>query len=91
MYSGRLNSAGTPLTFIPFRGHTMPPGKVGKQCFSQWFPCDFTVDGVAYHTAEQYMMAQKALLFEAQEVCIWRGENLPGFAIMTARDELLKQ
>ena len=30
---------------------------------SQWEPCVFTVDGVEYNCAEQYMMAQKALLF----------------------------
>ncbi len=36
---------------------------VSKACFSQWWDCKFTVDGVEYHTAEQYMMAQKALLF----------------------------
>lgn len=32
--------------------------------FSQWYPCDFEVDGVLYCCAEQYMMAMKALLFE---------------------------
>lgn len=31
--------------------------------FSQWHGCTFTVDGVAYNCAEQYMMAQKATLF----------------------------
>ena len=31
--------------------------------FSQWHPCKFTVNGVEYCSAEQYMMAQKALLF----------------------------
>lgn len=61
-------NAGVPMTFIPFWGHTMKPGKMGKQCFSQWFPCDFEVDGVNYHTSEQYMMSQKALLFGDQEV-----------------------
>lgn len=30
---------------------------------SQWAPSEFTIDGVIYNTAEQYMMAQKALLF----------------------------
>lgn len=58
---------GKPMTFLPFWGHTGKPGKIGKHCFSQWFPCEFTVDGVPYHTSEQYMMAQKALLFQDQE------------------------
>lgn len=30
---------------------------------SQWHPSDFTVDGVAYTCAEQFMMAEKARLF----------------------------
>ena len=32
--------------------------------FSQWHPCSIEIDGVIYNCAEQYMMAQKALLFE---------------------------
>lgn len=28
--------------------------------FSQWYPCTFTVDGITYSSAEQYMMHQKA-------------------------------
>lgn len=32
--------------------------------FSQWHRCSFTVDGVTYNCAEQYMMHQKALFFE---------------------------
>jgi ribA/ribD-fused uncharacterized protein len=31
--------------------------------FSQWHPSEFTVNGVTYNCAEQYMMHQKALLF----------------------------
>lgn len=32
--------------------------------FSQWFPSKFTIGGVEYNCAEQYMMAQKALMFD---------------------------
>jgi ribA/ribD-fused uncharacterized protein len=32
--------------------------------FSQWYPSMFEVDGISYCTAEQYMMAEKARLFE---------------------------
>lgn len=32
--------------------------------FSQWYPSPFTVDGVGYNCAEQYMMAKKALVFQ---------------------------
>lgn len=31
--------------------------------FSQWYDCQFRVDGVVYNCTEQYMMAQKALYF----------------------------
>jgi|TARA_R110000782_G_C14785211_1_gene410385 ribA/ribD-fused uncharacterized protein len=31
--------------------------------YSQWCPSIFEIDGVVYNTAEQYMMAKKALLF----------------------------
>jgi ribA/ribD-fused uncharacterized protein len=31
--------------------------------YSQWCPSVFVIDGVEYNTAEQYMMAKKALLF----------------------------
>jgi len=31
--------------------------------YSQWFPSKFVIDGILYNTAEQYMMAKKALLF----------------------------
>lgn len=32
--------------------------------FSQWFPSKFVVDNIEYNCAEQYMMAQKALMFD---------------------------
>lgn len=35
----------------------------GAGPFSQWFKCEFDVDGQQYVTAEQYMMAEKARLF----------------------------
>lgn len=52
------------IKYIFFWGHRpSADGSITKSCFSQWFACRFTVDGVEYSTAEQYMMAQKALLF----------------------------
>ena len=63
----RRYNAGEAMTFLLFWGHTSKPGKIKKACLSQWYPCDFAVDGVRYHTTEQYMMAQKALLFEDSE------------------------
>lgn len=33
-----------------------------------WYPCGFIKDGISYVHTEQYMMAQKALLFDDQEI-----------------------
>ncbi|MFD3685322.1 NADAR family protein [Nocardiopsis sp. NPDC058631] len=50
--------------YLCFWGHRPPAaGGVSASCLSQWWPADFTVDGVAYRTAEHYMMAGKARLF----------------------------
>ncbi len=53
-----------PLKFIFFWGHSEHSGNITKACLSQWYPCEFIKDDVVYSTAEQYMMAQKALLFQ---------------------------
>ena len=42
-------------------------GAVGPGCFSQWQSAPFTVDGARYVSAEQYMMAEKARLFDDAE------------------------
>ena len=64
---GFLRDGGQP-DFLTFWGHRPPPsGGVGKGCFSQWWPVTFTVDGVTYQSAEHYMMAAKALLFDDAE------------------------
>ena len=55
-------NAGEQLNIIAFWGHTPNPKKMTKACFSQWYDCWFEVNGVQYHTTEQYMMAQKAAL-----------------------------
>lgn len=56
------------LKYIFFWGHTQKGDEITKSCFSQWYPCSFVADGVTYNTAEQYMMAQKALLFQDEKV-----------------------
>ena len=60
--------AGERLKYVLFWKHTEPDGPVTKACFSQWYPSVFTADGVTCQSAEQYMMARKALLFEDQEM-----------------------
>ena len=55
--------------FFFFWGHTQKnEGLIDKSCFSQWFPSPFTVDGVIYLTAEHWMMAKKAELFNDIEI-----------------------
>lgn len=56
---------GTPVEYLFFWGHTPKrEDVVDNSCLSQWFPAPFVVDGVSYSTAEHWMMAQKALLFD---------------------------
>jgi len=55
-------------TIIYFWGHTPNPKKMTAACLSQWYDCYFEVEGVQYHTTEQYMMASKARLFKDDEV-----------------------
>lgn len=51
------------IEIIYFWGHTPNPKKITKSCFSQWYDVYFEIDGIQYHTTEQYMMASKARLF----------------------------
>ena len=55
------------LEFLFFWGHTVKE-KITKACFSQWFPYEFEEDGIFYKTAEHYMMAGKAKLFDDNEI-----------------------
>ena len=41
---------------------------IDESCLGQWQPSPFSVDGDKYSCAEQYMMAEKARLFEDEEV-----------------------
>ncbi|MGZ0041432.1 NADAR family protein [Paenibacillus ottowii] len=38
--------------------------------FSQWYPCEFVVDGLEFNCAEQYMMLKKAQLFGDEEAAL---------------------
>jgi ribA/ribD-fused uncharacterized protein len=59
-----LIRAGESAEYLMFWGHRAPDtGAVGRSCLSQWWPATFTVDGLAYPSAEHFMMAAKALLF----------------------------
>jgi ribA/ribD-fused uncharacterized protein len=55
--------------YLFFWGHQPnKDGSISKTCFSQWWLSSFEVDGITYKTAEHWMMAKKALLFNDQEV-----------------------
>lgn len=56
-------NAGKRVKYLAFWGHTAKSNTVCKSCFSQWYDSPFEADGVLYRTAEHYMMAQKAKLF----------------------------
>jgi ribA/ribD-fused uncharacterized protein len=59
---------GFHLEYLFFWGHTQKQQNViDKSCFSQWYPSAFVADDVTYATAEHWMMAQKALLFNDME------------------------
>lgn len=60
---------GHALSFRPFYGHTpRPDGRLSDACFSQWWSCRFEVNGVVYSSAEQFMMAAKARLFQDEVI-----------------------
>ncbi|NKY58523.1 NADAR family protein [Nocardia flavorosea] len=58
-----------PVKYLPFWGHQpRPDGEIGASYLSQWWPVQFTVDGVVFATAEHYMMWRKALLFDDYDI-----------------------
>nr|WP_315033292.1 NADAR family protein [uncultured Chryseobacterium sp.] len=54
------------IKFLFFWGHTVKD-EITKSCFSQWFTGKFEENGIIYKTAEHYMMAGKARLFNDAE------------------------
>jgi len=58
-----LIDGGAQPKYLLFWGHRPPAGGgVGRGCLSQWWPAPFTVGGLAYSSAEHFMMAAKAEL-----------------------------
>ncbi|KKZ75862.1 NADAR family protein [Streptomyces showdoensis] len=61
-------SRGEKVKWLHFWGHRpSPDGRLSASCLSQWWPSPFVVDDVRYATAEHWMMAEKARLFEDAE------------------------
>ncbi len=56
---------GKELQTLFFWGHTpSKDGNISASCLSQWWMSDFIIEGIKYTSAEQYMMAGKAMLFK---------------------------
>jgi len=62
-----LITEGKELEYLFFWGHT---GNTPQGVFSQWYPSEFTVDDKTYITAEHWMMAEKARLFNDESSVI---------------------
>lgn len=55
--------------YLFFWGHQPnKDGSISKTCFSQWWLSSFEVDTITYKTAEHWMMAKKAELFNDKEI-----------------------
>ncbi|MBC6109914.1 NADAR family protein [Pedobacter sp. CCM 8938] len=57
------------VDFLMFWGHQKSrDSSIIKTCLSQWWEATFMENGLSYLTAEHYMMAKKARLFNDEEV-----------------------
>ncbi len=57
------------LEYVFFWGHTSSQRlSVGKECLSQWYPSVLRIDEIVYPSAEHYMMAEKARIFNDERV-----------------------
>jgi ribA/ribD-fused uncharacterized protein len=55
--------------FLFFWGHQpSKDGTITKTCFSQWWESSFLAEGIEYKSAEHWMMAKKAALFNDEEI-----------------------
>lgn len=64
-----INDIAPESKFLFFWGHQpSKDGIITKTCFSQWWVSPFVVDGITYKTAEHWMMAKKAELFNDNEI-----------------------
>lgn len=73
----RMNHDPQPASLF-FWGHRRSrDGRLTASCLSQWWQNDFQKDGLTYQTAEHWMMAEKARLFDdiGQREAIIRAEN----------------
>jgi ribA/ribD-fused uncharacterized protein len=60
-------NAGHKVKYVFFWGHQRSKIGISASCFSQWYAAPFIADGQSYPTAEHFMMAEKARLFDDQD------------------------
>ena len=65
----RQYSRGKRFKYLYFWGHAQKQSSsmITKSCLSQWYYSGFVIDNIYYPTAEHYMMAEKARLFNDQQ------------------------
>ncbi|MEU9045900.1 MULTISPECIES: NADAR family protein [unclassified Kitasatospora] len=64
-----LMADGVHPKWVMFWGHTArKDGGTRQECMSQWWPGEFTVDGVTYASAEHWIMAGKARMFGDEDI-----------------------
>lgn len=63
----KLYRTGKKFKYVFFWGHQSKQHQVTKSCFSQWYPAPFIVDNNRFASAEHFMMAEKARLFDDNE------------------------
>ena len=63
----RRIAEGEHFQYLFFWGHTQKEEEIDASCLSQWFPASFEIDGQIYSTAEHFMMAEKARLFQDKD------------------------
>jgi len=60
---------GRSIELLFFWGHTPPyDGSIDKACLSQWWKSKFEIEDEKFCCMEQYMMAEKALLFDDRKI-----------------------
>ena len=58
-----------PIKYLFFWGHRPSrDGTITASCLSQWWECNFVVDDILYKSAEHWMMAEKARLFQDEAI-----------------------
>lgn len=61
-------NAGEKMEFVFFWGHQPAKSGITASCFSQWYNAPFVIEGQSYPTAEHFMMAEKASLFDDHDI-----------------------